>query len=321
MIPKQQPSKQRGNRRIAQDITCKLLRLSREREREETKSTAKAKSISSDRPPTLYHSAGDRHADDEVVLKPVPIYIISHESQLPDPFLYPSPKNELVVGLDCDGVDLGRYGALCIVQLAFPDAIYLVDAIHGGKELINACKPALESIFITKVILDCKRDSEALYYQFGIKLHNVMDTQIAYYLIEEQMGKKSAPDGHISFVRLLGDPRYCGISYVEKKEIRSLLKEDPQFWAYRPLSDLMVRAAADDVRFLPYVFHKMMEKLSEQSLWRLAVRGSLCCRCFCISDNELIGQQFLLFQISSMWNEIHWKTRFSPCLMCHPGNW
>ncbi|PHT47314.1 hypothetical protein CQW23_11522 [Capsicum baccatum] len=170
--------------------------------------------------------------------------------------------------------------------LAFPDAIYLVDAIRGGKELINACKPALESIYITKVIHDCKRDSEALYYQFGIKLHNVMDTQIAYYLIEEQMGKKSAPDGHISFVRLLGDPCYCGISYVEKKEVRSLLKEDPQFWAYRPLSDLMVRAAADDVRFLPYVFHKMMEKLSEQSLWRLAVRGSLCCRCFCISDNE-----------------------------------
>ncbi|KAF3622430.1 putative transcription factor bHLH87-like [Capsicum annuum] len=149
------------------------------------------------------------------------------------------------------------------------------------------------------------------------------------------MGQKSAPDGHISFVRLLGDPCYCGtmpcsaslylfpcgISYVEKKEIRSLLKEDPQFWAYRPLSDLMVRAAAADVRFLPYVFHKMMEKLSEQSLWRLAVRGSLCCRCFCISDNELIGQQFLLFQISSMWNEIHWKTRFSPCLMCHPGKW
>ncbi|KAH0687662.1 hypothetical protein KY290_020202 [Solanum tuberosum] len=231
-------------------------------------------------------NSGGRHADHEVVLKPVPIYIISHESQLPATFLNPSPKNEMVVGLDCEGVDLCRYGTLCIVQLAFPDAIYLVDAVRGGRKLINACKPALESVYVTKVIHDCKRDSEALYYQFGIKLHNVMDTQIAYYLIEEQLGKKSTQDGHISFVRLLADPRYCGISYVEKKEVRSLLKEDPQFWTYRPLSELMVRAAADDVRFLPYVFHKMMEKLSEESLWRLAVRGSLCCRCFCISDNE-----------------------------------
>ncbi|XP_070053880.1 uncharacterized protein [Nicotiana tomentosiformis] len=230
-------------------------------------------------------NSGGRHADHEVVLKPVPIYIVTHESQLPATFLNPSPKNELVVGLDCEGVGLSRYGTLCIVQLAFPDAIYLVDAIRGGKKLINACKPALESTYVTKVIHDCKRDSEALYYQCDIKLHNVMDTQIAYYLIEEQLGKKRAPDDHISFVRLLADPRYCGISYVEKKEVRSLLREDPQFWTYRPLSELMVRAAADDVRFLPYIFHKMMEKLSEQSLWRLAVRGSLCCRCFCISDN------------------------------------
>ncbi|KAK4736117.1 hypothetical protein R3W88_010378 [Solanum pinnatisectum] len=246
---------------------------------------------------------GGRHADHEVVLKPVPIYIISHESQLPATCLYPSPKNEMVVELDCEGVDLCRYGTLCIVQLAFPDAIYLVDAVRGGRKLINACKPALESVYVTKVIHDCKRDSEALYYQFGIELHwyflssylttnfscyplKYLLTKIAYYLIEEQLGKKSTQDGHISFVRLLADPRYCGISYVEKKEVRSLLKEDRQFWTYRPLSELMVRAAADDVQFLPYVFHKMMEKSSEESLWRLAVRGSLCCRCFCVSDNE-----------------------------------
>jgi exonuclease 3'-5' domain-containing protein 1 len=47
-----------------------------------------------------------------------------------------------------------------ILQLAFPDAVYLVDAIEGGKELIQACKPALESDHVTKVIHDCKRDSE-----------------------------------------------------------------------------------------------------------------------------------------------------------------
>ncbi|KAK9266043.1 hypothetical protein L1049_017798 [Liquidambar formosana] len=48
----------------------------------------------------------------------------------------------------------------------------------------------------------------------------------------------------------------------------------------------MVRAAADDVRFFPYIHHKMMEKLNERFLWQLAVRGALYCRCFCINDNE-----------------------------------
>ena len=45
-------------------------------------------------------------------------------------------------------------------QIAFPDAIYLVDAVQGGEELVKVCKPALESTYVTKVIHDCKRDSE-----------------------------------------------------------------------------------------------------------------------------------------------------------------
>lgn len=216
----------------------------------------------------------------------VPIHIVTDASQLPVEFLEPSPERKLVIGFDCEGVDLCRDGALCIMQLAFPDAIYLVDAIEGGDMLIEACKPALESDYITKVIHDCKRDSEALFFQFGIKLHNVMDTQIAYSLIEEQEGRPRVPDEYISFVALLADPRYCGISYLEKEEVRVLLRQDPQFWIYRPLSELMIRAAADDVRFLLYIYHKMMEKLNSSSQWNLAVRGALYSRCFCVNDNN-----------------------------------
>ncbi|KMZ68580.1 3'-5' exonuclease domain-containing protein-like [Zostera marina] len=175
--------------------------------------------------------------------------------------------------------------------LAFRDAVYLVDVIQGGDTLMNACKPALESSYITKVIHDCKRDSEALFFQFGIKLHNVMDTQIAYSLIEEQEGKERPLDdvNHvISFVSLLADPRYCGMPYLEKEEVRVLLRKDPNFWANRPFSEMMVHTAVADVRFLLYIYDKMMEKLTDKSLFHLSVRGSLYCRCFCIVDNEHI---------------------------------
>ncbi|KAJ6794489.1 piRNA biogenesis protein EXD1 [Iris pallida] len=172
------------------------------------------------------------------------------------------------------------------MQLAFPNAVYLVDAVQGGEALVQACKPALESSHVLKVIHDCKRDSEALFFQFGIKLHNVFDTQVAYYLIEEQEGKKRAPDDYISFVSLLADPRYYGASYPEKEEVRVLLRQDPNFWTYRPMSDMMIRAASDDVRFLLQVYCKMMEKLNEKSLWHLAFRGTLYCRCFCVSNND-----------------------------------
>ncbi|XP_068652483.1 uncharacterized protein [Aristolochia californica] len=229
---------------------------------------------------------GDKKPGLDALLSEVPIHIVTHPSQLPPEFLEPSIEKKLVVGFDCEGVDLCRYGTLCIMQLAFPDAVYLVDAIQGGPMLMQACKPALESSYITKVVHDCKRDSEALYFQFGIKLHNVMDTQIAYSLLEEQEGRRKIPDDYISFVGLLADPRYCGVSYLEKEEVRVLLRQDPLFWTYRPLSELMVRAAGDDVRFLLYIYHKMMEELNKRSLWLLSLRGSLYCRCFCINDSN-----------------------------------
>lgn len=69
--------------------------------------------------------------------------------------------------------------------------------------------------------------------------------------------------------------------------------QDPKFWTYRPLSELMVRAAADDVRFLLYIYHRMMEKLNERSLWYLAVRGALYCRCFCVNSNDYADWQSL----------------------------
>ncbi|XP_011626855.1 uncharacterized protein LOC18443662 isoform X2 [Amborella trichopoda] len=266
-----------------------------------------------------------KFSEPETYSQLVPIHIVTQPSQLPNAFLVPSAESQLVIGFDCEGVDLCRHGALCIMQLAplnnspasflyatrnmgsstymmidrainsvgstikklaFQDAVYLVDAIQGGQMLVQACKPALESTYVTKVVHDCKRDSEALYFQFGIRLNNVVDTQIAYTLIEEQEGRKRSPDDYISFVSLLADPRYCGISYVEKEEVRILLRQDPSFWRKRPLSELMIRTAADDVRFLLYIYHKVMEKLNEYSLWRLAVRGSLYCRCFCDNDNE-----------------------------------
>ncbi|XP_020579891.1 uncharacterized protein LOC110024327 [Phalaenopsis equestris] len=216
----------------------------------------------------------------------IPIHIVTHASQLPLEFLNASADSQLVVGFDCEGIDLCRYGGLCLMQIAFTDAIYLVDTIEGGDALVRACKSALESSYITKVIHDCKRDSEALYFQYGIKLHNVVDTQIAYSLIEEQEGNKAAMDDYISFVNLLADPRYCGVTYDEKEEVRGLLRKDPNFWTYRPMSDQMIRTAADDVRFLLHIFHKMMDKLNQKSLWHLAVRGCLYCRCFCINENN-----------------------------------
>jgi exonuclease 3'-5' domain-containing protein 1 len=64
-------------------------------------------------------SVGGKDEEHEALLSLVPIYIVTHASQLPNEFLYPSPEKQLVVGFDCEGVDLCRYGTLCIMQVIF----------------------------------------------------------------------------------------------------------------------------------------------------------------------------------------------------------
>lgn len=228
-------------------------------------------------------------AEQDQAMLPPPVFVVTHPSQLPSEFLQPDPEHHISVGFDCEGVDLCRHGRLCVMQLALQGAVYLVDAVEGGNSLMQACKPGLESPSITKVVHDCKRDSEALYFQYGIRLNKVFDTQIAYTLLEEQNGKTWVPDDYISFVGLLADERYCGVQYSEKEEVRSLLKKDPLFWTRRPWTEMMKRAASDDVRFLPLIQRRMEKNLKSCAVWQLYTRGALYCRCFCASDNGFAG--------------------------------
>nr|GEY60570.1 3'-5' exonuclease domain-containing protein [Tanacetum cinerariifolium] len=46
----------------------------------------------------------------------VPVHVVTHASQLPPEFLHPSADKKLVIGFDCEGVDLCRNGSLCIMQ-------------------------------------------------------------------------------------------------------------------------------------------------------------------------------------------------------------
>lgn len=49
----------------------------------------------------------------------MPIHVVTQASQLPTEFLDPSPERQLVIGFDCEGVDLCRHGTLCIMQVFF----------------------------------------------------------------------------------------------------------------------------------------------------------------------------------------------------------
>ena len=65
-----------------------------------------------------------------------------------------------------------------LLQIQAGDTCYIVDALTAQGGVMKSLKALLEDKTVVKVIHDCRQDSAALYYQKGIKLENVFDTQV-----------------------------------------------------------------------------------------------------------------------------------------------
>ena len=56
---------------------------------------------------------------------------------------------------------------------------FVFDVVMLGTTLFDhGLRALLESTTIVKLFFDCRRDSDALYHQFGVQLHCVLDTQV-----------------------------------------------------------------------------------------------------------------------------------------------
>jgi len=79
---------------------------------------------------------------------------------------------ENVIGVDIKGVKLGRKGRITYVAIAWPGSIACMDIEKLGG-IPPWMKTILENGSVTKVMHDCRGDTENLYCQFNIKLKGV----------------------------------------------------------------------------------------------------------------------------------------------------
>jgi len=161
-------------------------------------------------------------------------------------------NTERVIGLDCEGVDLGPTGNLTLVQISTPDTkspVYVFDLV-ACPELIDTLKPILESTTILKIIHDCRGERSNLQTQFGIQLRNVFDTQIGFHFM------KPFKNDRISLTNL---SKYFQFPQNQLKgEFQTDFYEaNPGFWARRPLTDKMTEYAAADVANLHLFYEKL----------------------------------------------------------------
>ncbi|KAM9708722.1 piRNA biogenesis protein EXD1 [Menidia menidia] len=89
-------------------------------------------------------------------------------------------KRQHVIGVGAEGVGIFQNGRLCWLQIATKNKVYLFDILLlGGRAFKNGLSMILESKHILKVIHDCRAIAGSLVAQFGVKLTNVFDTQVA----------------------------------------------------------------------------------------------------------------------------------------------
>jgi hypothetical protein len=164
------------------------------------------------------------------------------------------------VFLDCEGNQLSKNGKLCILQMGIIHKseiyIFIFDVIKGKEELIQKIKPILESEKILKIIHDVRRDSEALFYQFSIKLNQIFDTIIAHREIFFKENQKYS--NWISFVDLLN--QYCSIDYSEKKLVPHVEFQDGSAWEIRPLDETLLESSSNDIKHLIPLFDCILKK-------------------------------------------------------------
>ncbi|XP_061824944.1 piRNA biogenesis protein EXD1 isoform X3 [Nerophis lumbriciformis] len=89
-------------------------------------------------------------------------------------------KKQHVVGVGADGVALYKHGRMCWLQIATKNKVYLFDILLlGARAFKNGLSMILQNKHILKVIHDCRAIAGCLNTQFGVKLTNVFDTQVA----------------------------------------------------------------------------------------------------------------------------------------------
>ena len=163
------------------------------------------------------------------------------------------------IGLDGEGVNLGPKGALTLIQISTMNGQVSLFDVQTNPELLShgGLDTLLESESIVKVVHDCRNDSAALYYQHGITMKNVFDTQAAHAVLQvQETGVPVYKVNNVSLNALC--ELYNAPLNPMKDEVKDIYRWDQAFWARRPLSlDMICYAAADVLALVPTIYPAM----------------------------------------------------------------
>ncbi len=164
------------------------------------------------------------------------------------------------IALDCEGVRLGRFGRLSLLQLFLgenPKQFVLVDGTSLGS--IQGLEPVLASKNLLKIMHDCREDSAALFHQFGTRLGGVVDIQVANLILQREKREILHQNGYSDLCeKYLGKQSNENISQMKEKML-----DDPLLWHKRPLSKELVDYALNGVEHLIPLWSHLSRELEK----------------------------------------------------------
>ncbi len=148
------------------------------------------------------------------------------------------------VAIDTEFLRERTYHArLCLVQAATPEECVVIDPL--AIEDLSALAELMTDEDTLKVFHACSQDMEVLYHALGVLPTPIFDTQVAAAFLGERV--------QISYNGLVH--AFCDVDLPKTESLTD--------WSRRPLSDLQLEYAVDDVRYLIQAFDVIIERLDE----------------------------------------------------------
>lgn len=213
--------------------------------------------------------------------------------------LYGQPTTPPSLYVDLEGVKLSRHGSISILQIYVRplNQTYLVDVYILGETAFRTpgaagrtLRDVLEDAEVPKVFFDVRRDSDALFSHFDVRLAGVVDVQ----LMEFATRPVPLPDDWLDICEGLGSKTYLSglakcveqdsgqspaerAAWTANKQRGRRLFEPELGGSYavfnkRPLSEEVRHYCVQDVRILPRLWTVYNSRLKRWPGWDLKVR-------------------------------------------------
>ena len=169
------------------------------------------------------------------------------------------------IAVDCEGVNLSRFGSVTLINIAVRGQVYLIDVLKIGNTAYDGeLRSILEDKSIQKLMFDCREDADALKHLYNVRLDGVLDVQLL------EVMDRIRHSGYTKIRSL----KHCLELFVSDKTMlevkqkgRSSMSQDKKLWEKRPLSEDILKYASFDVLAIFKLYDALYHRVVDKARW------------------------------------------------------